>query len=251
MASLSVTLITLSKTPASYWRIPFWAGAITAILGLYMRLGVKPHPRSQNYFQKFEVSSLHLLWKERLGIIRIALITNISWLTYTVPFVFLNTFIPLINQISLSEMMALNTLFLGADMVLIPFFGEFIKKFPIKKVMMGSGLVLSLSILPLFYFLNQASLGYVTFVRSWIVVWGLVYLCPLNVLYLDQFKGNKKYLLIGMGNALSAATIGRLTPAICLFLWHQTGWIWAPALYMFLFFILGVIAVKWALTSHR
>ncbi len=242
LASCVATLIMWAPDPASYWRWPFWAGAVTAGVGLSFRWKIISN-RDSTCFDTFEQKSLKLLWQERLGVLKIALVTNIGWLTYVIPFVFLNTFIPLVTNVSLPQMMALNTLFLVLDMILLPFFGEMTKRFPLKKVMGWSSGVLSISILPLFYFLEDSSLAYITGVRLWIISLGLIYLCPLHVFYLDQFQGNKKYLLIGMGNALSGATVGKLTPAICLFLWHQTGSIWGPALYIFTFCGLGVIAL--------
>lgn len=251
LASFFVTVITWAQNPVDYWRMPFWAGAFTALVGVYLRWDVVPSLPESPQSEAFEKKSLSILWQERLGIIRIFLVTNVSWLTYAIPFVFLNTFIPLITNITFSQMMMWNTVFLMIDMLLIPFFGEISKKFPVKQVMRWSGLALSLSILPLFYFLEGASFLYVTVMRLWIIGLGLIYLCPLHVFYLDQFQGNKKYLLIGMGNALSAATVGKLTPAICLFLWHKTSRVWAPAFYMFIFFLMGLVALYYSLPKSN
>ncbi len=244
LASLWVTCITFTDQPSYYWRFPFWAGALTAILGLFLRGRAISSQTSSALFKAWSPNTFKLLWKERKGVMRIALVTNVSWLTYSIPFVFLNTFVPLVTTLTLAEMMVLNTIFLGIDMVLIPFFGELTKRFQMRQVMGVCALVLGVTLIPLFYFLPQSSLYYVTFVRSWIVIWGIIYLCPLHVFYLDQFKGNHKYLLIGMGNALSAATVGRLTPAICLFIWHQTGYVWASAIYVALFFLVAVMIFK-------
>jgi hypothetical protein len=240
VASLMVTLITHMEDPAQYWRIPFWVGSFTGFVGVYLRWKKLPKKLVR---KKPELTSFKLLWKEKIGILKITLVTNVSYLTYGIPFIFFNTFIPLITSITLPEMMILNTVFLGLDMLLIPLFGKYLKRFSVKKVLFWSSALLTLTALPLFCFLENASLVYVTFVRCWVVMLGLVYLCPLNVWYLDQFEGQKKYLLIGMGNALSAGIVGRLSTSACLLLWHQTGWIWAPALYMTLFFALGAAAV--------
>ena len=244
VASLVVTLILLTPSPTDYWRWPFWAGAFTAFIGLYLRREVKSQSVAPSSFSLPSLSAVSLLKKDYKGVFKIAGVTNIAWLTYAVPFVFLNTFVPLVTSITLAEMMALNTIFLWIDMLLIPFIGEVFKKFSPKQVMGGSGLVLMMTLFPLFHFMEGSSLGYVIFVRFWIILLGIIYLCPLHVFYLDQFKGNQKYLLIGMGNALSAATVGKLTPAIGLFLWHETGWIGAPALYMVILCAFGVWALK-------
>ena len=97
--------------------------------------------------------------------------------------------------------------------------------------MFWTSTLLGSSIVFLFLFLDNASFVYVTLVRFWIVVLGLIYCCPLYVWYLDQFKGHNKYFLVGMGNAIGTATVGRLTPAFCLWLWHASGWVWLPGIY--------------------
>ncbi len=247
MASLMVTLISHTETPTTYWRIPFWISSFTGLAGVYLRWKKLPKKFTR---KKSEPNSLKLLWKEKMGILKIALATNVSYLTYGIPFIFLNTFVPLITSITLSEMMTLNTIFLGLDMLLIPLFGTYLKKFSVKTVLFWSSTLLTITSIPLFYFLENASIAYVTFARCWIVILGLIYLCPLNVWYLDQFEGPKKYLLIGMGNALSAGTIGRLSTAVLLFLWHETGLILFPALYITTFFALGAAAVWWSFPSR-
>lgn len=243
LASLVVTFILLTSAPTHYWRWPFWAGAFTAFIGFYLRREVKSAPMEPP-FGGAPLPSLDLLKKSYKGVFKIASVTNIAWLTYAVPFVFLNTFVPLVTSITLAEMMALNTVFLWIDMLLIPFMGEAFKTFSPKQVMGGSGVLLLMTLFPLFYFMEGSSWGYVIFVRFWIILLGIIYLCPLHVFYLDQFQGNQKYLLIGMGNALSAATVGKLTPAVGLFLWHETGWIGAPAFYMVILCALGLWALK-------
>lgn len=48
-------------------------------------------------------------------------------MTYIVPFVFMNSFIPLITDISIETMMKFNTEFLIFDMVMIPIIGHLTK----------------------------------------------------------------------------------------------------------------------------
>ena len=172
-----------------------------------------------------------------------------SNMTYMLPFVFMNSFVPLISSVSLETMMALNTLLLVFDMVMIPVLGRVVLKYDATKVMLTASLVLAITIIPLFQGLHAASLFYVTFVRFWIVIWGIIFLCPLNLWSKMLFNSPEQYLLVGMGNAIGTATLGRVTPAICLWLWYTTKTTLAPALYIVLVIIATAVAIKTAKKS--
>ena len=149
-------------------------------------------------------------------------------MTYTVPFVFMNSFIPLISNISLQSMLTINTILLIIEMLLIYWLGRLLLRYPADKIMLTASLLLACTAVPLFIGFKQPTLAYVTLVRCWIVVLGVVFLCPLNYWYNQLFTSRERFLLIGMGGALGSATIGRLVPAICLAIWHTTnhaGWI--------------------------
>jgi len=239
LASGAASLV-ISLTPYSdsLWRFCFWLGGITGFISYFLRKLTKLHDKKAAFFAPYRVSSLYALWHHRRNVLRVAMVSVFSDITYIVPFIFMNTFVPLVSTISLETMMAFNTILLIFDMVLIPLCGHIITKYDPAKIMLTASLVLGMTILPLFYNLAEASLTYVTFVRFWIVLWGIVFLCPLNLWSKKLFDSPEQYLLVGMGNTLGIATLGRLTPAICLWLWHTTKMPTAPAFYLVLL-ILG------------
>jgi len=247
LASGAATLVIASCNPIA-WRICFWFGGITGIVGYYLRR-TSMHvieKKINNQFAGYQVSNLKLLWLNRSTIIRIALISSFSYLTYAVPFVFMNNFVPLVTSISLKTMMALNTVLLIFDMVLIPLCGRITKLYGATKTMTLAGTVLVFSIIPLFYGLTNAFLPYVTFVRMWIVFWGIIFMCPLHFWFKKLSNSSDQYFLIGMGGALASATLGHVTTPICLYLWHVSGIAVLPALYITLVMFIAVYAIKTA-----
>lgn len=144
-------------------------------------------------------------------------------MTYIVPFVFMNSFIPLITDISLEIMIKFNTEFLIFDMIMIPIIGHLTKKLHYLKILNGTLILMSLSIIPLWLYLNNSSIWYVNFVRIWIIILGVGFLAPLNCWLNDLFKNTDKYMLVGIGSSIGASLIGHLTPSICLMLWYVTG----------------------------
>lgn len=241
-ASLLVAVIGFTDEPALYWRWPFLLGGVTALAGLYLRRTVKVVGKRAGV--KIGWRGLGLLWRERVGLVRVALAASFSYLTYAVPFVFMNSFVPELTDISLGAMMGANTGFLVFDLVAIPVIGYWTRSYRPVLVMAAAALVLAMTLVPLFMGLAGCSMLFVTGLRLWIVVWGLVFLGPLNVWFAKQFEGEAKYLLVGVGYNLGAATLGRSLPAVLLLLWHFTGSVIVPAGYLVVLSGLTLLALK-------
>ncbi|MCC8368722.1 MAG: MFS transporter [Rickettsia endosymbiont of Oxypoda opaca] len=185
------------------------------------------------------------IWNNKLNISRVSLVVGFSYLTYIMPFVFMNSFIPLITNISLETMMAFNTGLLILDMVMIPIIGRLVEKLPYIKLLSYALTIMILTIIPLWLFLNNASLWYVNFVRIWIVILGVTLLCPLNCWLNDLFKTPDKYMLVGIGSSIGSSLIGRLTPSICLTLWHVTN----SSLSIGIYITVTALAALWAIKT--
>lgn len=229
LASGAATLVTLSSP--EMWRWCFWVGGLTGFVGYALRRYSSSRSETKA-FESYQLSSFRSLWNNRLNLVRVAIATGFGHITAAIPFIFMNGFIPLITSISLKTMMIFNTLLLILDMIMIPLVGRVTLKYESTKVMTVASIILALSIIPLFSFLPGASLSYVIFVRLWIVFWGVVFLCPLNFWFHGLFDLREKYLLVGMGGALGAGTIGRLTTPFCLWLWYVSEWTGLPAVYL-------------------
>lgn len=232
MASLAATGVIMYGH--HWWRACFWLGGLTGFAGYALRQydGAAQDVKKSALFDAYKISSVRLLWYNRINVARVAIATCFSHITYAVPFVFMNSFVPCITTITLGTMMALNTTLLVFDMFFIPILGQLTKRYNASTVMMSAAAVLAVTIIPLFTWLPHSSLMYVTGVRMWIVFWGLLFLCPLNFWFNSLFVTADKYFLVGMGNALGVATLGHVTTPICLWLWYTSGVVYAPALYV-------------------
>lgn len=259
LATLIIMLGTSHPEIKSYgWRLCFILGGLTGFFGYYLRRFVpfqdetkdqetivdfESHRRTPAFLAHF-ILSFYQLWHHRVKIIMITAVSSLSYMTYTIPFVFMNTFAPLVSHVSLETMMSLNTSLLIFDTLIIPFVGRFTANYKPKKVLLFTSLVLSLTMIPLFHFMQDASVTYIAFVRLWIVFWGVVFLCPLNYWCRQQFQGPDQYFLIGMGNAFGAATLGRMATPVCLWLWHVGNLTFLPALYVTLIAFMAFLAVS-------
>ena len=221
LASIASWLV-ISTNSFELWRLCFWIGGLTGFFGYVLR---KLHTSTPSTLKKdiqHQKSTLTLLLNNKINIIKVAIITSFSYVTYSIPFIVMNNFIPLITKVSLETMMAFNTALLVFDMLLIPLVGKFSQNFSPRHVMLAASSALAISILPLWYYLENSSIGYISFVRCWIVVLGVAFMIPVNLWYKKLFNDRDQYILVGIGNALGTGIIGHMVPTICLTLWYFT-----------------------------
>lgn len=223
------------------WRMAFAVGGLTALIALKLRqipeaLDDFPRTSADHSFRQ------SLLTKPQVSLLlKITILASFTYLTYVIPFVFMNGFVPKITEISYPEMMGMNTALLVLDMVLVPVLGRFFERYQPRRVMLLSAFFHSALIVPAFFFLEGAGLFYVTFIRICIVLVGLTYLSPYNVYLHHSLNPHERYLLPGLGYAVGAEAIGKTAPAVCLFLWHVFGTVLAPGLYIAAIGILNVL----------
>jgi len=245
LASLSATFVHYLDTDGS-WRIVFFLGGSAAIIGYILRnnSNIKIQKKSKKMFKFYSHGGVKILWQHKIDLFRIAIINSFSHLTYAIPFITMNHLIPLITDIEVKTMMVLNSFMLIFDMIAIPLIGKFISRFHPNIIMQTASLVLAFTIIPIWYFLEGSSIIYVSFVRFWIVIWGIVFLCPLNLWCRNQIQGDEKYIVVGMGTTIGASVIGKMTPAICLALYYNTNSHMPIALYIAIMFVIAALLVQ-------
>ena len=242
-----VSNIVLNINYNQYWRLCFIFCGITMLVGYFLRkdhsMRIKLTQSDRSIFRSL-VYDLNMIWNNKLNILRISFAIGFSYMTYIIPFVFMNSFIPFITDISLETMMSFNTELLIFDMVIIIVIGHLTRKLHYLKILSVILILISLTILPLWLFLSNSSILYVNFVRIWIIVLGVAFLAPLSCWLNDLFKTTDKYILVGIGSSIGSSLIGRLTPSICLMLWHITSSSLSIAMYITVISIITFWAIK-------
>jgi MFS family permease len=219
------------------WRLPFLLAGVAGFVVWYQRKNsmvvssVPIEQRGMNY---------QLLWHYKVDIVRIALVTGFSYLTYMVPFALLVAFVPLVNpMITMQEMMAASMPLLIIDTLAIPIVGKLVRGYNTFLVMVTSAVGVALALFPLFYLLSTASLWTIIMARLAIIMLGIIYLCPLSWWYSKQCLDENKYLVVGAGTALGSALGRGITPA-CLLLWRMTK-TWYVLPFFLLIFVVAAI----------
>jgi len=245
----SLSTLIISSNYNEYWRICFIFGGITGFVGYFLRkYATSKNDQNEvlwlNKTTTKKVNIITSIWNNKIGVLRVAVITGFSYMTYSIPFIVMNNFIPLVTNISIKTMMKLNTILLIFDMIMIPILGHIFSKYNHNKIMINSCVILACTIIPLWYFIEGAPLWYITFVRLWIVVLGLIFLCPLNLWCKRLFNSSEQYILVGMGSSIGTTIFGRITPAICLTLWNFTSCSMSIAFYITFITVITISAIK-------
>ncbi len=241
-ASIASTIVSKTSDPSFYWRYAYFVGFVTALAGLYLRVNVIVDAVALPV--KMSVGDIiGKIRDNRFTMIRVALVSSFCYITYTIPFIFMNIFIPELTGINISEMLQLNTFLLILDTGLIPIFSLVAEKYDRRMFMASMSMFTAVSVLPLFYFLQDANFMYVMFVRLVVILAGLAFLAPIHAWFYTLFKGRDKYLLIGIGSELGNETLGKNSTVICLFLWHYFKTPIAPAFYIFFVAALATFAL--------
>lgn len=240
LASIAATLVSKSSDPSFYWRYAFISGIVTGIIGLALRYISFDYakPEKQKYEPIRKIVNLH-----KGNIIKVIFISSFSYMTYAVPFVFFNKFVPLFTEVTLSEMMSYNSILLIIDMLLVPILGYAASNFNYTKWMMGCAILLGITALPCFYMLQGSSIVGISAIKLWIIIVGVAFVTPSRVWMFKLIGGKERYMITGLGYAIGTEILGRQTTTICWTIWHYTENPTAPAYYIILLSFMVVISL--------
>ncbi len=227
LASVASTSILVLPMEQPYWRLCFIIGGLCALFGYKLRnMGqgmtnsISFNKKHLPYIHSHIFTSFHTLWKNKIILFRIAIVSGFSYITYSIPFIVMNNLIPNFTEFTLEDMMTSNTILLVLDMLLLPIVGHFLLKSSAKNTLLCCAMSLFIPSLPMLYFANNASFAYLVAVKLWIIIIGIAFCCKINLWCNDLIKGREKYLIVGISGSIGSATIGKMAPAICLTLYY-------------------------------
>jgi MFS family permease len=177
----------------------------------------------------------------------ICLASGFSYTTYSLAFTLMNGYIPLVTDLSKSDVIQINSYLLVVDMLALPIFGYISQKIGKERLMSGAALCAAMGALPVFYLLSSANLVTVILVRLFIVLCGVAFAAPYYAWAMDQVKPEHRYTVLAISGCIGSQLIGAPTAAISLWLFKITNWAPAPSLYLTLVGLSGLYSIRRAL----
>lgn len=253
LASFGVSLLSTLNIIQDYWRVLYLFGCLTAVFASLLRMN---STKSSSSVQLRPSSSLQFIvktcWKRRQALLTIAIASGFSYACYMIALVMTNSFIPLITSISKIEMINLNNMFILFDFLLLSIMGIFAHRFSREKMMISSGVLALITGLPLFWFLQDAPLNVVIFIRLCFVIIGVWFSAPFYSWSQDLVPSSDRYTVISFAYAIGTQFLGGPTIIISLWLFQKTEWVTSAAWYwMFLGLLASYVIAKEKLAKNQ
>lgn len=232
LASAAVSLLSFFNVIELGWRVLYLFGGITALFGTLLRRYLPICNEETKLHPKTSLTTiLKTLWEERRTLLVIAMASGFGYATYSMALVLMNGFVPLISDITKTEIMGLNTILLFLDLLALPVFGLLATKFSRTKMMASAAACGALSGIPLFFLLEGATLLTVFFVRICLVIIGVWFSATFSSWSQKLLPESLRYPIISFGYAVGSQVLGSPTAAISLWLYKTTGVVVCASLY--------------------
>lgn len=242
IASCLVALFCSQELIAKGWRILSWLGGATAILGVFLRQ--KTEDGAEYIESPKRPALLQTLKENKESLLCIIAASGFSYTTYAFAFTFMNGYVPLVTTLTGTVVMNINTGLLLMDMLLLPCFGYLANRIGKEKVMLAGALCSAIGAIPLFYFLDEASLGIIIGIRMAILISGVAFAAPYHAWTLERVPPQQRFTILSLGGALGSLLIGAPTSAISLWVYQKVGWVFAPGLYLMVVALLASYVVR-------
>jgi hypothetical protein len=225
----------------------FAIGGITALFGYILRIykTEKLPLNIRETLSLYSIGTIKTLWSNKDLLVRVAITSGFSYATYSVPFIIMNNLIPEFTEFTLENMMASNTSLLIIDMILLPIVGSLLFKFEIRNLLLFTTGIMAITIIPIWYLIETSSFVYILSIKIWIILIGVIFSDVINLWYDAIICKPEKYLIVGIGYSIGTAVIGKMSPAICLGLYHYTKSSFVVGWFMFIISLATILAIAW------
>lgn len=243
MASAFASCFELLGIMQEYWRCLFFISFATALVGLFFRYRLL---ESEEFLESkladepiYQVIRNH--WRPFLAI---AAAAGFSYATYGVSFIFLNSYVPLISNVTASQMMVLNTGLITLDLLLLPLFGILADKFsPVRQMQLAAGIAL-ITAVPLMALCENASYLTIVCIRMFWMMTGVAFCAPFHTWSQELVPVRLRYTLISLAYTFGSQFIGAPFISAGLWLYKVTEMAFAPGLYLSAVALFTLVALK-------
>jgi MHS family proline/betaine transporter-like MFS transporter len=228
------------------WRIPFLLGALSGITAIFLRKIVNESEIFQESVKSGNVSkspireSLKEHWRTVLVVLSATLMFAVSF--YLI-FVYIITFSVRHGNMSLAEILTLNTVILGLITILFPFSAYLSDRVGRKpSLIVGCAGMIIVGLL-LFKAFSGTDLTYKILVQSFGGLVMVIFAGAFAPFMVESFPTKVRMSGISLGNVIGFSVFGGSAPLVASYLISSTGSVNAPGIYLSICSIISLIAV--------
>lgn len=231
MGSVLLTVLAFYGRVLELWRVLFMVCGCVGVVGLILR---RDALKDVSYpSQKISLNPLPVIRQYAPAFFTIMAVTGFSYSNYRILTKLMNGYLPLVTQLTNSEMMGVHTVLIIFDFFILLPFGYLSKKIGKTKQVAFSLICALLGIFPIFQLLHHPTINNVLILRLVLVIWGVALAAPFNYWASSLIPENVRLRVLSLARAFGAQLIGAPSLSLSLLLYKKTGWITAPAYVLF------------------
>lgn len=228
------------------WRLPFLAGLLLGIIGLYLRLRM---PETPNFLN---VQAAAKLVKQPLGLafktagkpmLAATALVFLPAMGFYLLFVYLSSYMTTYLNIPLEEALTINTLSMVIIIVVMPFIGWLSDQVGRKLVLALGALSYILFSYPLFLLMQHATFGSILIAQMCFAVLVCFSYAAIPATLVELFATNIRYTAMAFPYNLANAVFGGTAPLVATYLISKTNNPLSPSFYLIAAGIIMLLAV--------
>ncbi|MBX9805687.1 MAG: MFS transporter [Alphaproteobacteria bacterium] len=243
LGSMVAGLVLSPFMPPWAWRGAFFAGALIAIYGLYIRLKITennpivPNHERAPLFEAIRNHPRSILCTIGVG--------AFSGVMFNLSLSYVNIFLATVKHWPMTQSLGVVSFGMALYICIIPIIGKFADRIGAQKTMMSATLATIVGVYPGIYLLTwSTSLVGVLCGVSLLVILTAWFIAPLNYYMASLFPTRCRYSGVAFGYSFGIAVFGGTTPMILSFLIHWTNNPFVCVYYALFGSSLALIALK-------
>jgi MHS family proline/betaine transporter-like MFS transporter len=247
LGTLISSIATLSFMPTWAWRIPFLFAALGALVVYYLRQRVAESPEFaavENEQQLVDYPLLESFKHNRRSLWHVLGLGCAGGTIVAICYFYMPTYISQVGGLSLSTGLWIVSLGLTVDAIMEPFAGKIADKIGHTKHMIIGSMIVIACILPLFYELSSGNLWRTAL---FMVLTSSIVGCtfaPINAVLIALFPVQNRFSGVSVIYHVGWSLFVAPAPLLCTYLSHLHNGRFAPAIYVMLGALLGIITLK-------
>lgn len=227
-----------SSDPHTNWRLAYILGVFIGLIAFVIRYKTKETKEFKRNL-KFQVNCKIDYRK----VLAACLISGTFSSYFYFNFILMNSYIPLILDIPLTQTTFATNFSLGFYMICVVVAGRLSDKFSRKFIMVvGAFLVLAFAV-PILYLIQLFGLNYLLLLRLFFIILTSLFMGPLHAELTGLFPVGLRYRLTSVCYSVGSFLFGSSTPILSIYLWKKTQIYWIPGVWLILTSIVGILAV--------